>query len=346
MNTSRTKMSFLSILMAIFVIACSNIHSNKIPSQKSPKVVLGHYLFFDKKLSVNNTKSCASCHDPVLAFSDGYRRSVGVFGDVHPRNSPAIMNVVYRKTFNLANPDVRSLVQQHHFPLYNTTPIEMGVEGNEAAILARIKQDSMYKALFPKAFRSEKEPFSWKNIIEAIAAYSSTLVSMNSPYDRYLAGDESALSTSAKNGRALFFSPRLRCGKCHNGVMLSTNSRFALDTNIMQNYANIGIYADGENPSADKGLMNFTHNPKDEGKFIIPSLRNVFITAPYMHDGSMATLHEVLQHYRSGGKKNTNMDNRLSKFPLSPEEEKDILNFLESLTDTTYLRNPHFRNPY
>lgn len=338
--------NLLGLLMLTAIVACSPTQTPKIPAQKSPKVVLGHYLFFEKKLSVNGTKSCASCHDPILAFSDGYRRSVGVFGDTHPRNSPALMNVVYHKTFNLANPDVRSLQQQHRLPLYNTTPIEMGVEGNEAQILAKIAADTLYQRHFAKAFRVEKDRFSWQHIIEAIAAYTSTLVSLNSPYDRYLAGDENALSASAQNGRALFFSPRLRCGKCHNGLMLSTNSRFALDSNIMPNYANIGIYADGENPSADKGLMNVTKNPKDEGKFVIPSLRNVFVTAPYMHDGSMATLPEVLKHYSTGGKEHANLDVRMSAFPLSKEDERDILNFLESLTDTSYLRNPHFRNPF
>ncbi len=337
----------LSILNFLFLIAaCSPARPAKIPPQQSPKVVLGHYLFFEKKISINNTKSCASCHDPVLAFSDGYRRSVGVFGDIHPRNSPSLVNAIYHRTFNLANPDVRTLTQQHYLPLYNTAPIEMGVAGNEATILARIAQDSLYKTLFSKAFRSPKDRFSWTHIVEAIAAYTSTLVSLNSPYDRYLAGDLQALSPSAAAGRSLFFSPRLRCGKCHNGLMLSTNSRFALDTNVANNYANIGIYAEGENPSTDKGLMNVTHNPQDEGKFIIPSLRNVFLTAPYMHDGSIATLPEVLKHYSKGGKKQANLDTRISAFPLSQEEEKDILNFLESLTDTSYLRKEHFRNPF
>lgn len=320
--------------------------------------MLGKNLFFDNRLSFNNTKSCGSCHDPKFAFSDGYRRSITADGNNTKHNAPSLINSSFHKYFDWDNPGVTALEKQHERPLFSQHPVEMGVRGNEAEILLRIKSDSFYKKTFKENFPEEKDPLRFDNIIKAIAAYVRTLNSSNSPYDRFVKGDSAALSASVKEGMRLFFSTQLQCGSCHTPPLF-TKANLSADKDSI--YINIGLYNimnKNKYPENDRGLVSFTNKETDDGKFKIPSLRNAAITGPYMHDGSMNTLEEIIDMYERGGrnitngpmagdgKHNSNKDKRITGFTISAKEKKQLIDFLYALTDSSVLTNPHFQNPF
>jgi cytochrome c peroxidase len=319
---------------------------------------LGKRLFFDNRLSYNNTKSCGSCHDPKFAFSDGYRRSITAEGTNVKHNAPSLINSSFYNYFDWDNPGVTALEKQHERPLFSQRPVEMGARGNEAEILLRIKSDSFYKKAFAETFPNDKDPFRFDNIISAIAAYVRTLNSSNSSYDKFINGDTSALSVSTREGMRLFFSPQLKCGSCHTPPLF-TKANLTANTDSV--YINIGLYNinnSSKYPENDKGPASFTKKEIDNGKFKIPSLRNAALTAPYMHDGSMNTLEEIIDMYARGGrnitngpmagdgKNNTNKDKRITGFTISAKEKKQLIDFLYSLTDSSILTNPHFQNPF
>jgi cytochrome c peroxidase len=319
---------------------------------------LGKQLFFDSRLSFNNTKSCGSCHDPKFAFSDGYRRSITAEGNNVKHNAPSLINSSFYTYFDWDNPGVTALEKQHERPLFGQHPVEMGAGGNEAEILLRIKSDSFYKKVFLQTFPNDKYPFRFDNIISAIAAYVKTLNSSNSLYDSFMKGDTSILSISAKEGMRLFFSDQLKCGRCHVPPLFTTTN---LTTDTDSVYINIGLYNvmdRNKYPENDRGLASFTKKESDDGKFKIPSLRNVTLTSPYMHDGSMNNLEEIIDMYARGGrniingpmagdgKNNGNKDKRITGFTISAKEKKQLIDFLYSLTDSSVLTNPHFQNPF
>lgn len=341
------------ILAVFFIRTAKNAEKKQI---QSDLVLAGRYLFFDTRLSYNNTKSCASCHDPKFAFSDGYRRSITANGDIVSHNAPSLVNASFLYYFDWANPYITTLEKQHERPLFGQYPVELGVTGHEAEILTRLGTDSLYKQLFLEVFPKEN-PFTFPNIVTAIAAYVKTIRSFQSPYDRFVSGDTNALSITERRGMELFFSGRLKCSSCHVPPHFTTAS---ITKNIDSIYYNNGLYnisGSGKYPPGDQGLVSITGKDKDRGKFRTPSLRNVSMTAPYMHDGSINSLEEVIDFYTRGGreilkgslqgdgKNNRYKDKRVTGFVLSTEERSSLIDFLFALSDSTILTNPRFGNP-
>ena len=318
----------------------------------------GHYLFFDTRLSFNQSKSCGSCHDPGFAFTDGYRRSITASGENLKHNAPSLVNIAEQYYFDWANPAMTTLEKQHERPLFNEHPVEMGIKGNEIIVLNRLKKDSLYRELFSRAYPGSKDPIDFVHIITCIAAFVRTLNSFQSPYDRFMNGDSTALSSTAKAGKALFFSHSLNCSSCHPPPLFTTAG---ITRNTDSIYFNTGLYNVSnlnKYPSTDNGLESFTGNSADDGRFKTPSLRNVSLTSPYMHDGSIGNLEEVIDMYARGGrnirlgpfagdgKENKNKDKRIRGFALSSTEKTNLISFLYSLADSTVLNNPAFRNPF
>lgn len=347
---------YLSI--AFSYIKQTNAIDNKVcnTTQTAIKTTLGQHLFYDTKLSANNTKACATCHAPQFAFTDGYRRSSGIYADETKHNSPSLLNIADRKTLNWAEPNLTSLEKQMLRPLFSTTPTEMGAKNHENIIYQRLTTDSLYRQLFAKAYPKSSNPINFDHIIQCIALFLRSLKSYNSPYDTYLqTGDTTNFNYMAQKGQKLFFSDQLGCSNCHNG----TNFDTPITTTIKQpHFANIGLYnCNNAYPPNDFGIAEITQKKADNGKFRIPSLRNVAITAPYFHDGTAATLNDVLNIYQNGGrnvtygnckgngKTNPQKDHRLRHFSISSAQKKQIIAFLNALTDTSYLQNANFINP-
>jgi cytochrome c peroxidase len=319
------------------------------------KVELGRHLFYEKRLSGNGSQSCASCHKQELAFSDGRARGLGSTGELHPRSPMPLANVVYFAELTWVNPLKTELADQALVPLFGEAPIELGALGHEAELYAALAADPYYKDAFPEAFPEDLVPLSAahlpKNITLAIAAFERTLISGDSPYDRYMRGDTSALSESARRGMRIFFSEETECFHCHSGFAFTdavTYQGYAFGGSVPHH--NNGLYnIDGKGgyPLDNEGLYVFTGNAEDMGAFRTPSLRNVGVTAPYMHDGSIATLPEVIDHYARGGRARSPLTSVLvGGFSLDDQEVTDLVAFLESLTDETFLHDPRFADPW
>lgn len=261
----------------------------------------------------------------------------------------SLANVAYNPAFTWGSDKVRSLEAQMRQPLFNQHPVEMGLEADGAAAVNALSADEIYRAQFTASFPGQSQPISMEHIIEAIASFERTLISGRSPFDRYVFDDEhTALSASAKRGMALFYSTRVGCAQCHSGINFSGAIIYEGHTRVRALFANTGLYdldARGAYPSSDRGLMEVTHRPVDMGRFKVPTLRNVALTAPYMHDGSLPTLESVLDHYTRGGHKNPLQDSRVRPFLLSPSERTDLIEFLNSLTDREFVENPEFSAP-
>jgi len=324
------------------------------------KVELGRYLFYDPQLSGNGAMSCSSCHLQALAFTDGKVTAHGATGEPLLRNSQALVNVAYNATMTWANPVLTDVEQQVLIPLFGEFPVEMGITGHEEVVLARFQGNVDYQARFAAAFPAQTEPISYHNIVQALASFVRSLISGDSPYDRYLAGDDTALSAEAKAGMELFFSERFECHHCHVGFNFSASTIHAKSTFSAAVFQNNGLYnldGQGAYPRGNRGLYEITAKPEDMGRFRPPTLRNVALTAPYMHDGSIATLAEVVQHYAAGGRlittgefagdgrRNPLKSGLVPGFTLSAEEAAALVAFLESLTDETFITDPRFSNP-
>ncbi len=325
------------------------------------KAALGRYLFYDKRLSGNGTMSCGSCHEQKRAFSDGKATPTGSTGHHVARNSPGLANVAYLATYTWANPLLDTLEKQALVPLFAESPVELGAAANLEEVLQRLREDSRYPDLFRAAFPDEKQPITRDNVVKAIASFQRTLLSGNSPYDRYFQGDIHALSDSAKRGMELFFGERAECYHCHSGPHLTNSFRTKDAKQLEIVFQNTGLYnADGQGayPGDNTGLFEFTGDPRDMGRFRVPSLRNVALTAPYMHDGSVATLEAVLDHYTAGGRDVTSgpymgdgrasplKDPLVRPFELTDQERADLIAFLESFTDMDFVNDPRFSDPF
>jgi len=281
----------------------------------SAKVALGRRLFFETKLSVSGRYSCASCHDPARSFTDGRARSVGATGSTLAYSSMALVNVAYNLAYGWQQPHTTSLEAQMRRPLLNRHPVEIGLAGREHAALATLAADPSYARQFAAVFGGG---VTLPRVIYAIAAFERTLINGHSAFDAYVfAGEHDALSAGAKRGMALFFSQRIGCAGCHSGFNFSGAWR---DT----------AGATGHASFADDGL--------GVGPVRVPTLRNIALTAPYMHDGRFATLDAVLDHYQRvghdpdsahGGRR----DRRLRAFTLNAAERADLKAFLGSLTE-------------
>ncbi|MFN6978483.1 MAG: MbnH family di-heme enzyme, partial [Gemmobacter sp.] len=309
------------------------------------KVALGRMLFHDVRLSADGTLSCASCHDQARAFTDGRAVSVGLHGTVGARNAPSLGNIGYMPTLTWENPMVRSLEFHALIPLFGEEPLEMGNAGQEAALFARLMADPAYAQGFAAAF-PDRPAADLFTVTRALGAFQRTLITARSPYDRFkYEGDRTALSEAALRGEALFFDHRTECYHCHVGFNFTDNlvtSRSAMAETV---FHNTGLGADG-------GLARFTDRARDAGRFRTPSLRNVAVTAPYMHDGRFATLDAVIRHYAAGGEAARHgapdpaRDPLITGFAVTEAEIADLIAFLHSLTDETFLADPAFANPW
>jgi cytochrome c peroxidase len=313
-------------------------HDNPMSPQK---VELGRRLFYDRRLSDNGTFSCASCHVQALAFTDGRATAIGSTGQLHPRSSMSLANVAYATTLTWANPLMTALERQALVPQFGDAPIELGLF-SIAQIEERLRGVAVYRESFRLAFPGAEEPVTANNMNKAIAAFQRTLISGRSAFDRwYFDGDGSAMSESAQRGYALFDGPALGCSGCHTGFTFSDQAHH---NTALYNIDGVGAY-----PTPNTGVHEVTLNVADMGRFKPPTLRNIAVTAPYMHDGSIATLPEVLDHYAAGGRngnRNPLKSERLAGFVLGPEQRADLLAFLDSLTDDDFLGDPRFSDPW
>ena len=327
------------------------------------KVELGRHLFYDKRMSSNGKTSCATCHRQELAFTDGRARAEGTTGELHPRSSMSLANVGYSPLLTWANPSLNSLEEQAMVPMFGTEPIELGLKGHEDEFLRTISKDAVYQKLFPQAFPGESRPYTISNVTKAIAAFERTIVSVTSPYDRYRYGNDSnAISDAAKRGEVLFFSgERTGCFQCHGSWNFNGPLRYEGGPTVHVPFENTGLYnVPGEFsfPPPNTGLFQYTNRREDIGKFRAPTLRNIAVTAPYMHDGSIATLSEVIDHYAAGGRTinsgpyagvghdNPNKALNIRGFKLTEAERSDLIAFLNSLTDMEFLNNASFSSPW
>lgn len=339
-----------------------NIPEFNIPT--AAKIDLGRHLFYDKRLSGNQSQSCASCHTQSLAFSDGEVTPHGSTDEPLVRNSQSLSNAVYHASFTWSNDGFHTIEEQLQIPLRSDSPIELGVtETVVGEVLERFNKDPAYQEKFLNAFPNAATGATINKIIHALASFSRSLISGSSPYDDYLLGDEDALTEQEKRGLALFNGEKFECFHCHSGINFSTSYRDNNSNPETQTFPffNNGLYnidGLGDYPAQDQGLYELTQRLTDRGFFRPQSLRNIAITAPYMHDGSLETLRDVLLHYARGGRLIESGahagDGRLNPlksglirgFDASEEELNDVEAFLESLTDLEFITNPLFSDPF
>lgn len=271
------------------------------------KVALGAQLFFDKRLSKDNTVSCATCHDPAKGWSNGEDVATGVGGLKGGRNSPTVINTAYQ-AFQFWDGRMETLEQQALGPIEN--PIEMTM--SLVDVTKRLNQIPGYKSQFKKVFNTE---VTSEGIAKAIAAFERTVLSGDAPYDRFTAGDKKALSPAAERGRVLFFGAA-RCSSCHSGPNFTDNA-----------FHNIGVGMEKKDP--DLGRYVVSKLDGDKGSFKTPGLRDVARTGPFMHDGSLKTLEEVVEHYNKGGIPNEFLDEEIFPLGLSKEQVADLVTFMK-----------------
>jgi cytochrome c peroxidase len=325
----------------------------------SAKVALGRKLFYDVRLSGNQSQSCATCHQQAHAFADNRVTPRGSTGERNQRNTMSLTNVAYNATFTWAHGGITSIEQQIPIPLFGDAPIEMDAARNAAEILARLAADPQYPREFAAAFGSTGE-ITFNDVGRAIASFVRSLVSFDSPFDRYAYyADDTALSASQIRGMNLFMSERLECSHCHSGFNFSQFVTHDSSRIEERAFHNTGLYFpdDPSAPLFDFGLQRITSQTADRYKFKAPTLRNIDRTAPYMHDGSLATLSDVLDFYGAGGRNIAEGpwrgDGRRSPgkspfvkgFSLSEEEKADVIAFLRSLTDEEFLSRAELANP-
>lgn len=339
------------------------------------KVALGRMLFYDRNMSFNQTQSCGDCHLPDKAFTDGLAVSVGSAGGMHPRNAMSMTNVVYNSTMNWANNQVVNLEQQSLAVLLSEDPVELGWSGHETEMLARLKIPSVsdyagtpfatvapdYVPMFANAFPDEVEKITLSTVNKALAAFGSTMISGDSDFDKEQRGETNTMSTAAKDGRDLFFSERLECFHCHGGFNFSDSvdhTGIKFTQNSFHNNALYNLDGNGLFPSDNHGLREFTLLAEDEGKFRAPTLRNIELTAPYMHDGSVTSLDEVIDHYARGGRLitagpnagdgslNPNKSSFINGFVVTANERLDLIEFFKSLTDWKFICRDDLTDPF
>lgn len=320
--------------------------------QTPEKISLGQKLFFDRRLSVNGTVSCSTCHDPALAFTDRKPTSVGVEGRVGQRNAPTVLNALYNKT-QFWDGRVNTLEEQAALPIVNS--VEMGHPNLDAAV-AQIAAVEEYQQAFRVVFG---RPPNGADLVRAIASYERTLLSFDSPFDHFIAGDKNAIDESAKRGWELF-NNQARCNKCH---ALTDTTRDV--TNLIDNdFHNIGVLIvqhkvvplarqaeqlikTGDTPAIDQaaiqtdmsalGRFLVTKKEPDIASFKTPNIRNVLVTGPYFHDGSQETLWDVVDHYNKGaGLQDPYLDQDIQPLALTESDIDDLVAFMAALTSPNY----------
>ena len=283
---------------------------------------LGKTLFFDPIMSLDSSISCASCHLPELAFSDKVAFSEGVAQRLGTRNSPTLANVAYHPYYTREG-GIPTLEMQILVPIQEHVEFDFNI----VLIAERLAKNADYIAMSEDTYNRTPDAFV---ITRALACFERSLLSGYSFYDQYIEHDKaSAMSTSAIRGMELFFGDRTKCSQCHSGFNFSN---YAFENN--------GLYEEYE----DLGRFRLTGNEEDRALFKVPSLRNIELTAPYMHNGSLHTLEEVIEHYQSGGKNHPHKSDLIQPLDLNLSEQNDLIEFLKSLTDETFINNPLFRN--
>ena len=315
------------------------------------KVELGRYLFYDTRMSVNGKASCATCHKQELAFTDGRAVGLGATGESHSRSAMSLVNVAYSAALTWSNPEMKSLEEQALTPMFGEHPVELGLREGDGFPVRMLRSDAQYRALFERAFPSDADRFTITNVTKALASFERSIISARSPYDRYhYDGEDNAISESAKRGETLYFNQHLSCFRCHGGFNFTRLHGFRAKSrpaSRISQYRAVQRRWAAILPGAQRGDLRVHEAPGDVGKFKAPTLRNIAVTAPYMHDGSIPTLEGVLDHYAAGGRAhdNPNKDPLIGGFTLSPQDRDDLIAFLKSLTDDMVLHDPRFANP-
>ena len=319
------------------------------------KVELGRYLFYDFRLSSNGGRSCGVCHEAGKGFTDGFVRAVGTTDELHTRNTLTVTDVAWREALGWRSLTPTDLEHQLLVPLSGDNPVEMGM--TEEVLVERLEATELYPPLFEAAFPGQS--IDLDNSARAIASFERTMFSGDSPYDRYLLGGE--LEPSADRGRELFEGNRLKCGRCHGGVFLDSPTTRAGRVTARHGWFNTGLYdidGEGSYPEQEQGLYAETGLIEDMGRFRTPPLRNVALTGPWTHDGSVSELGDLVDSYANGGREvmsgpnpGDGSQNRYKSplvggFELSEDERSDLLAFLDALTDTTMIENPDLQNPF
>ena len=320
--------------------------------QTPEKISLGQKLFFERRLSADGTVSCSTCHNPDLAFTDRKSTSVGIKGRVGQRNAPTLLNALYNKT-QFWDGRVKTLEEQAALPIVNA--VEMGHPNLDAAV-AQIASVEEYQQAFQRVFG---RPPNGPDLLRAIASYERTQLSFDSPFDRFIAGDNNAIDASAKRGWELF-NTQARCNKCH--ALMETQRDVTVFTDndfhnigigiIRHNVVALGRQAEqliksGDTAAIDRaaiqtdmsalGRFLITKKEKDIASFKTPDIRNVLVTGPYFHDGSQETLWDVIDHYNKGdGLQNPYLDEDIQPLALTENEIDDLVNFMASLTSANY----------
>lgn len=285
----------------------------KHPADNQPtdeRVRLGKLLFEDVRLSRTDEISCSSCHKTEFAFADNKPTNSGVEGRAGVRNSISLINVAFRTSL-MREGGVPTLEMQALVPFQEHNEFDLNI----VAAAEKLSKDTLYQKLADSAYGQEVNPYV---ITRAMSAYERTLIGGNSKFDDYI-NDRASLTTEEELGMSLFFSDSLACSSCHSGILFSS-----------QDFANNALYEEYK----DNGRQRFTGSDSDNGVFVIPSLRNIAMTAPYMHDGSISSLEEVIDHYSSGGKDHRNRSNLINGFGITDSERKAIIAFLNTLTKT------------
>lgn len=301
-------------------------------------VALGRMLFYDPIISSDSSMSCASCHAPELAFTDGAAFSVGVEGRLTARSSMPLVNLAYNPNGFFWDGRSPSMEEQALHPIMDE--VELNEDWDN--VVRKFRRHPEYPRLFRRAFGIERKSEITKELaVKAIAQFERILISSNSRFDRVVNRNEGWFTDSEQRGKDLFYVElnaldHPGCSHCHGGVNFTD---FSFRNNGIDSVATL-------NDFPDKGLGAFTGRVYDNGRFKVPSLRNVELTAPYMHDGRFETLEEVLDHYKTGGHGMENEDPNIIPFTLSESQKQDMIAFLRTLTDTTFIRNPEFTNPF
>jgi cytochrome c peroxidase len=332
---------YISFVSAILTACYSNsffLKSNSLKSIEIPKGfpeiefpadnafsierwTLGKNLFYDKSLSLDSSISCGSCHKVELAFSDDVALSLGVKKMLGTQNAPTLSNVAYHPYYTRLG-GVSTLEKQILVPIQEHNEFNFNI----IEIAKRLKHNSKYQILSKKAYNKELDYYV---ITRALANFERSLISGNSKYDRYKNSNNNELLTESETrGMNLFFSDKTNCSKCHEGFNFTN---YAFENN--------GLYEKYK----DIGRKRLTEKDEDLEKFKVPTLRNIALTAPYMHDGSVKTLTEVVNHYNAGGKNNAHKNKLIKPLNLSDTEKNDLIKFLETLTDIEFTKNPKFK---
>ena len=287
-----------------------------------PRWLLGKTLFYDKRLSKDSSVSCASCHKSDLAFSDNVAKTDGVFGRAGKRNAPTLTNVAHQPYYTREGA-VKTLESQVLIPIQEHN--EFGF--NIIEITKRLASDSTYQRMSNTAYQRNLDYYT---LVRSIATFERTIISGNSPFDQYQYQDKTAAITGfEKAGKDLFYSKKTDCSSCHSGFNFTN---YAFENN--------GLYA----AYADIGRQRLTNQPEDQGRFKVPTLRNVAVTAPYMHDGSIHNLEAVIEHYNTGGTNHMNKSGLIRPLNLTEIEKKQLVAFLNTLTDHEFLNNTILKN--